>query len=87
MTLNGDVTPHISIALMKAYWPRMEKLNTCHWSFHLHAIIYFLNNTNNKLHQNTKLSTLEDFYSTEKINKNICNEIIHKATFINKFIS
>lgn len=27
------------------------------------------------------------FYLNEKISKNICNEIMYKATFINKFIS
>lgn len=83
MILCDDDTPHISMALMKAYWLKMETLNTCHWSFHLYVIIFFQNNTNNKLHQNVKQSIPEDFYPDTKINKNISNENMYKGTFIN----
>lgn len=66
MTLYGDGAPPISIVLVKAYWPRLEILTTCHRSFHFHAIIYFPNNPTDELHPNAKLATPKDFYTNEK---------------------
>ena len=41
------------------------------------------------MHPGSYTETVEAdfFYPNEKISKNICNEIMNKATFINKFVS